>query len=252
MRGVTCPVRGRSSPRGARARCWPQTGLPAPSRGWASSWGIAQGGGNGARGGREGTPSTPGPWGVEKGPRVPWGRDSMHPGTGMSHTPGPQGGGRGPGAPQGAAKGPHPPQESNPMHPKEGNPCTPESREGTLHTPREGPHPPRGHRGWGGDPTHPLQGRGEGNPAPPRLPPALPVANLFLTSDMRYPALASSTSTPDSVLPSLLNWAATGLGLLGPQRGSQLAESRPQPAGWGTHTIEGRGSAGARPRSPAP
>lgn len=65
----------------------------------------------------------------------------------------------------------------------------------------------------------------------PRPPPAVPVANLFLTSDMRYPALASSTSTPDRVLPSLLNWAATGLGLLGPQRGSQLAESRPQPGG---------------------
>lgn len=118
------------------------------------------------------------------------------------------------------------------VHPNKGTPCTP------------------GPQGMMKGPSH------------PRVPPqAVPVANLFLTSDMRYPALASSSSTPDSVLPSLLNWAATGLGLLGPQRGSQLAESRPQPGGdsgdvWGglrgTNLAPAPRAAWGQPHLPAP
>lgn len=57
---------------------------------------------------------------------------------------------------------------------------------------------------------------------PPRSPPlALPVANLFLTSDMQCPELVSSTSTPDSALPSLLNCAGMVHGFFGAPRGSE-------------------------------
>lgn len=137
--------------------------------------------------------------------------------------------GREGGDPVHPGKGLYAPQERDLRHPRAtrnrvGTPCT--MGEGTL-APRgaeEGPCPLLGKENPG------ATGDGEGTWHPP-APPAVPVANLFLTSDMRYPALASSTSTPDSVLPSLLNWAATGLGLLGPPRGSQLAESRPQPGG---------------------
>lgn len=57
-----------------------------------------------------------------------------------------------------------------------------------------------------------------------------PVANLFLTSDMRYRVPTSSTSMPDSDVPEPTNWTARlGGGPWGASRHCQLAHSVPEP-----------------------
>lgn len=57
----------------------------------------------------------------------------------------------------------------------------------------------------------------------------LPVANLFLLRDSRYPGPSSSRSTPDRVLPSLMNCTARVVGLDGPSDSSNLALRDPAP-----------------------
>ena len=56
-----------------------------------------------------------------------------------------------------------------------------------------------------------------------------PAANLFLTSEKRYPGPASSISQPDRVLPSLVNWTAREEGLLGPPDRRNRANNEPTP-----------------------
>lgn len=58
----------------------------------------------------------------------------------------------------------------------------------------------------------------------------LPVANLFLTRDIRYRLPTSSTSMPDSEAPEPTNWTARlGGGPRGTSRHCQLAHRVPEP-----------------------
>ena len=112
----------------------PQTGLPAPSLGWASP--------------SEGGTGLGVLW---RGPRAPQGHrkqggDAVHLG-----------------------KGPHAPppgsRERTPMHAGQGNLCTPKSRGGILPTLERGAHAPQGHGEQGGDP-HAPQGAQKGSCPP--------------------------------------------------------------------------------------
>lgn len=56
------------------------------------------------------------------------------------------------------------------------------------------------------------------------------MANLFLLRDSLYPVPNSSMSTPDSVLPSLINCTARVVGVDGPSESSNLALRDPEPS----------------------
>lgn len=67
------------------------------------------------------------------------------------------------------------------------------------------------------------------NSPPPPTVLYLPETYLFLTNDSLYPAPTSWNSTPDSVVPSQLNWAAMVPWLPGPLDSSKRARSEPTP-----------------------